>query len=135
VGQQPPVDHFGKGFFGPETYKYATPWRWMSQNATITVTPVAGVERLQFESLAFSNARPHTLRLYGPKHNLLGQVDVPTGMTPIKIGPFAAQGGASSTYTLESSPEPQQLSAADPRVTSVYLNQPVFRPVLVPPGS
>jgi hypothetical protein len=132
ASQPPPIDHFGSGFFDPETYKYATPWRWMGKEGKITIEPVAGVEHLQFETLAFSNAQPHVLKLYGPGHTLLGQATVPTGMTPITFGPFKATGGKSITYTLETSPDPQPLSAADPRVTSVYLNEPVFRPVLVP---
>ena len=129
-GQQPPVDKFGFGFYGPETFKYATPWRWAGQNAQIAITPGAGVSRVRFETLAFSNSIPRTLRLYGPGHTLLGQASVPTAMTPISIGPFRVRGGVKNTFTLVTSPDPAPLGGSDPRVASIYVNQPVFRPML-----
>ena len=129
-GQQPPVDRFGPGFYGPERFKYATPWRWAGQDAQITIKTGTGVTRVRFETLAFSNSIPRTLRLYGPRHTLLGQATVPTSMTPISIGPFSVRSGASSTFTLVTSPDPAPLGSSDPRVASIYVNQPVFRPML-----
>ena len=129
-GQQPPVDKFGSGFYGPETFKYATPWRWAGQNAQIAITPRAGVSRVRFKTLAFSNAIPRTLKLYGPDHTLLGEAKVPTSMTPITIGPFPVLSGVKNTFTLVTSPDPAPLGDSDPRVASIYVNQPVFQPLL-----
>jgi hypothetical protein len=132
IGQEPPVDRFGSGFYGPEQYKYATPWRWMSQDGKISVRVPDKVTQLRFETLAFSNGAPRTLRMYGPDDRLLGQVTVPTGMTPITVGPFDVHGGTTATFTFTVSPGPVQLGPSDPRPASIYVNEPVFRPLLTP---
>ena len=55
---------------------------------------------------------------------------MPTAMTPISIGPFRVRGGVKNTFTLVTSPDPAPLGGSDPRVASIYVNQPVFRPML-----
>lgn len=130
IGQEPPVDRFGSGFYGPEKYKYATPWRWLSQNGKLSVEVASGVTQLRFETLAFSNGVPRTLRMYGPEDRLLGTVTVPTAMTPITIGPFDVRDGTTATFTFTVSPGPVQLGPTDPRAGSIYVNEPVFRPLL-----
>jgi hypothetical protein len=132
IGQEAPDDRFAAGFYGPEKYKYATPWRWMSQGGKISVRVPDKVTELRFETLAFSNGVPRTLRMYGPGGRLLGTVTVPTGMTPITVGPFDVQAGTKATFRFTVSPGPQILGPTDPRLASIYVNEPVFRPLLTP---
>jgi hypothetical protein len=101
----------------------------MSQRGTISVDVPEHATELQFETLAFTNRVPRTLRLLGPDGRVLGQVDVTSAMGPITIGPFPVRPGR-ATFTLTAAPGPAELSAADPRVASVFLNEPVFRPLL-----
>jgi len=131
-GQQPPADHFGTGFYGPETYKfYGTPWRWMSQDAQIAVEPDPLVTHVTFETLAFANGAPRTLSLRSSDGRVLGTARIETSIVTIKFGPFAIRGGSRTTYTLHVDPGPAPLGPGDQRVASVYLNQPVFRPIVV----
>jgi hypothetical protein len=132
-GEQPPKDHFGDGFYGPEAYKYNTPWRWISQDAKVSITPDAGTKYLQFETLAFSNRTNRKLTLYGPDHRALGTAVVTTAMAPVTFGPFPVTRSGKLTFTLSADPGPTPLGPSDPRITSVYLNTPVFRPILVGP--
>jgi len=131
IGIESPVDHFGSGFYGAETYKFNTPWRWMSQDAKITVDVPDHVGQLQLQTLAFSNAAPRMLTLYGPDRKVLGRFNVPTAMTPLTFGPFDVAPGK-ATFTFTATPGPSVLSTSDPRSASVYLNQPVFTPLIDP---
>jgi hypothetical protein len=130
MGLKAPKDHFGSGFFAPENFKFATPWRWMSQDAKITIKP-SDDQYVVFETLAFSNGASRVLQLFGPYGQLIGQAYLTTSMSEVKIGPFFARAG-SQTYTLKATPGPTPLSDSDPRVTSIYLNEPVFRSSLPP---
>jgi hypothetical protein len=129
-GPDAPKIHFDSGFFGPENFKLGASWRWMSQDGKITIN-TSKSQIFQFEVLAFSNGASRELQLFGPRGERLGQAYLTTSMSSVKIGPFYSPGGK-ETYTLRAIPGPTRLNTEDPRVTSVFLSEPVFRPTLPP---
>jgi hypothetical protein len=129
AGERVPADTFDRGFYPPEQYKYNTPWRWLQQDGELTVEPSEGTTTLELTAFAFSNGQPRKLQVFGPGHRLLGSAEIATSQTSITIGPFDVKPGTTS-LTFHVTPGPQVLGAADPRVASIYLSQPLVQPIL-----